>query len=105
VRYPLADRGEKTLRFEEHEIALSVRHAGAFQEQIPLLLGERDSVTLQAEAATVIRAGKRVTVRFSREARAETLETGLAVGPLRVVVLVLRARDRLDYVFVMPGGP
>jgi hypothetical protein len=97
VRYPLGGRGEKTVRFEEKSIRVGVDHEGAFREQIPLLLREGESVALQPAGATLSRGGNSVAVHYDQGTRAEVVETGIAVGPRRVVTLVLRARDRLRY--------
>jgi hypothetical protein len=97
VRYRLGNRGEKTLRFEDESIGVSVEHQGAFREQIPFLLREGESVALRPDGATISRGGKSVAVRYDQGTRAELVETGIAVGPRRVVTLVLRARDGLRY--------
>jgi hypothetical protein len=97
IRYPLADRGEKTLRFEEQEIVVSVQHAGTFREQIPLLVSGDDSLRVEPTSVSLTRGGKNVSVSFDESAVAEAVATGLSVGPRRVVTLVLRCRDRLTY--------
>jgi hypothetical protein len=54
---------------------------------------------LKVEPALVslTRAGTKLSVRLDQGAVAAAVETGLPVGPRRVVTLVLRARDRLTY--------
>ena len=99
VRYGLGRRGDKTLRFEPRTLRVDVRHAGAFREQIPLLLAPEEKLTVSRGEATLRRAGQRIAVRFDPSARAEAAETGQSVGLRRVVVLTLSAQDRLAYRF------
>jgi hypothetical protein len=103
VRYGLGDRGTKTLRFQERRIEVSVRHAGAFREQIPLLLAAGESVRLLPGRASLSRGGKGVAVRFDKGVQAQATQTGLSVGALRVVTLALHARDTLEYSLEVPG--
>jgi hypothetical protein len=43
-------------------------------------------------------------IRFSRLAEAKAIETGLQVGPRRVVTLTLQTQDVLTYSFDFWGG-
>lgn len=101
VRYPLGTQGDKTLRFDAQALHVDVRHTGAFREQIPLLLAPGEKIALTRGGATLTRGGRRIAVRFDPAARPDTAETGLSVGPLRVVVLTLNAHDRLAYRFLV----
>jgi hypothetical protein len=42
VKYPLADKGEKSIEFREDEIVVTVRHPGKFSEVVPCLQGGDD---------------------------------------------------------------
>jgi hypothetical protein len=42
VKYPLADKGEKSIEFREDEILVTVRHPGKFTEIVPCLQGGDD---------------------------------------------------------------
>ncbi len=67
VEYPLGD-GEKgntkKVLFTDELIAVEVNHVGAFREQIPLLVREKDRITVNDETVYLERSGVRLAVRF-----------------------------------------
>lgn len=62
-----------------------------------MLVSGDDSLKVQPTLVSLTRGGKNVAVRFDEGALPEAVETGLFVGPRRVVALVLRSRDHLTY--------
>lgn len=65
VEYPLGNGGNgKKVNFTDDLIAVEVSHAGAFREQLPLLVREKDRVVLDDETVYVERNGVRLAVRF-----------------------------------------
>ena len=54
---------------------------------------------MSAGQVTLTRGARVFSITFDPEVRAETLETGLKVGPRRVVTLSVQTRNYLKYVF------
>ena len=97
ARYPLGKAGEKTLRFLDWKINVSVRHAGDFTETLPLLAEKDGELVLAPGRATLKSARGSLSIRFSRTAKASFVESDSRVLSKRLVVLTLRAKDELDY--------
>jgi hypothetical protein len=98
VRYRLGERGVKSLTFDEKEIAVSIDHAGPFEEQVPLLLAPADTlVTSDGQVALVHEGRTRAALHFDRKNRARAVETDLHIASKRVVVVTIAADDRLQY--------
>jgi hypothetical protein len=53
VTYLLGRRGDKTIRFHEDKISVSVNHPGKFSEIIPLLVGKNDHVAIGQSSITL----------------------------------------------------
>jgi hypothetical protein len=97
IKYEFPDQGEKTLTFTESEIVVDVQHSGAFREQIPLVLGNGESLKITPGQVLLRRGTEVFSISFDRQVTAETVDTELKVGPRKVVTLVLQARDSLVY--------
>jgi len=97
VSYALGKTGRKTLTFGEDHIAVDVRHAGAFTEQVPLLLARGAKLRLEKGAAKLSGAGSELAVRAEPAGQADTKELDTVVAGKRIVVLRLPAADRLSY--------
>jgi hypothetical protein len=98
VKYSFSDQGEKVLRFGDKEISVGVHHSGPLRENIPLLVGKNDTLTVKPGEVMLERAGKVFAVKFDPSVLAELLETKTAVGPRRIVTVVLKSKDDLVYV-------
>jgi hypothetical protein len=99
VKYRFSDQGEKTITFGDREIVVDVHHSGRLQENIPLLVGVDDKLTVKAGEVVLTRAGKVFSIKFDPQTNATTVDTGLKVGPRRVVTVQLRSQDNLSYRF------
>jgi hypothetical protein len=84
IAYALGASGEKTLEFADDGILVSVRHSGEFTEFVPLL-----------------QAGAEGTAGFTKSseppATATSVPTTMEIGPRKVVVWRLKAKDALVY--------
>jgi hypothetical protein len=99
VKYAFPDQGEKMLAFSEQQITVQVQHSGLFREQIPLLVGETDTLKVDSGQVTLTRGGRVFLIKFDPHVKAETVKTELKVGQRRVVTLSLQTRNDLSYVF------
>ncbi len=97
ISYPLGKTGRKTLTFGEDHIAVDVRHAGAFTEQLPLLLARGAKLRLEKGVAKLNGAGSELTVRAEPAGQVGTKELDAVVAGKRVVALRLQAVDTLSY--------
>ncbi|HEY3038575.1 MAG TPA: hypothetical protein VGJ66_07545 [Pyrinomonadaceae bacterium] len=97
VKYSFSDQGEKILTFGERELTVVIDHSAPFREQIPLLVGSNDKLSVGSGELTLVRGRKVLSIKFDPQAQFETIETGLKVGPRRVVTLSLQSRNSLTY--------
>jgi len=84
ITYALGASGEKTLEFADDGIVVSVRHAGEFTEFVPLL-----------QAGVEGTAG--FSLSYEPPATASKVPTANEIGPRKVVVWRLKAKDALVY--------
>lgn len=97
VKYSFSDQGEKILTFGERELTVVIDHSAPFREQIPLLVGSDDKLKVTPGELTLIRGLRILSIKFDPQAQFETIETGIKVGPRRVVTLNLQSRNSLTY--------
>jgi hypothetical protein len=97
VKYRFTDQGDKTITFRDREMIVEVHHSGPLRENIPLLVGIDDKLAVTPGEVLLSRAGKQFAIRFNPETKATTVETGLKVGPRRVVTIQLRSLNDLSY--------
>ena len=97
ARYVFSDQGDKTLTFDARQLTVAVHHSGPLRENIPLLVGPDDALTIRPGEAALTRAGRHFRITFDADTRAEAVETNLTSGPRRVVTLRLTARNSLTY--------
>jgi hypothetical protein len=98
IKYSFPDQGEKTLTFNDRQLTVEIQHSGPFREQIPLLIGKGDSLEIGPAEVRLVRQDKSLAITFD-QAKVDTIETGLMVGPRRVVTLSLQTQNRLTYSF------
>jgi hypothetical protein len=97
VKYTFSDQGEKVLRFDPRQLTVEVDHSGLMREQIPLLVGTGDKLELAPGKARLTRGNKTFSITFDPQVQVEQIETGLNVGPRKVVTLSLQSRNSLTY--------
>jgi hypothetical protein len=97
IKYSFSDQGEKILTFGERELTVVIDHSAPFREQIPLLVGSDDKLKVAPGELTLVRGARVLSIKFDPEAQFEIIETGLKVGPRRVVTLSLQSRSSLTY--------
>ena len=66
---------------------------------VPLLVGPNDKLIVKAGEVTLMRTGKVFSIKFDPQANATTVDTGLKVGPRRVITVQLRSQSNLSYRF------
>jgi hypothetical protein len=97
VKYRFSDQGEKTITFGDRAIVVEVHHSGRLQENIPLLVGRDDKLTVERDEVVLRRAGKVFSIKFDPQTNATTVDTELKVGPRRVITVQLRSQSNLTY--------
>jgi hypothetical protein len=105
VSYGFPDQGEKTLNFGRSGVKVDIRHSGPIREQIPLLVAEGDDLKVAANQVELKRGSRSFVIRLQSEAKAETIETGLRVGPRRVVTILLSSTNELNYTLSFGNTP
>jgi hypothetical protein len=96
VKYRFSDQGDKTITFGD-QVIIEVHHSGPLRENIPLLVGPDDKLEVKPGEILLTRAGKTFAIRFDSQMKTATVETGLKVGPRRVVTVQLQSLNDLSY--------
>jgi hypothetical protein len=97
IRYGFPDQGEKTISFGSSNISVDIQRSGTIREQIPLLVGSRDELKVDAQEIKLKRGAAMFLIRLDSETKGELIETDLRVGQRRVVTLLLRSTNSLRY--------
>jgi hypothetical protein len=103
IRYGFPDQGEKILTFGDSSIAVEIQRSGIIREQIPLLVGEGDDLKVVRNEVHLKRGSHAFVIRLDPQTKAETIDTGLKVGPRRVVTVLLRSTNALKYTMAFGG--
>ena len=103
VSYRVGGQGRKRVTFGESEIRVSVEHRGRLREQLPLLVAEDGTVERKGRTVVLSAGGRPALVIAFDHARVADVRTlASAAGRKTVVVVVLRARGRLEYTLSFP---
>jgi len=97
IRYGFPDQGEKTITFGSSNISVDIQRSGTIREQIPLLVGPRDELKVEAQEIKLKHGAAMFLIRLNSETKVEPIETYLRVGQRRVVTLLLRSTNILRY--------
>ncbi|TDE10525.1 hypothetical protein [Dyadobacter psychrotolerans] len=99
VIYALGSQGEKSLKFDKEQISVTVKHAGAFTETLPLLINEDDKIDLSKPGEISLRKnGETITIIYDDSAKPRLEKTSLKSGTQSVVSVVIETQDKLIYV-------
>ena len=104
VRYGLGGGGEKSLRFEDRAIAVTVRRNGRFTEILPLLEEAEGTISIRGSVAEWRIGGTPLRVRFSPGVRAEMTPNAAQIGRKRLAVLRLETENQLEYRLEFEAG-
>ncbi len=91
VKYSFSQQGEKVLTFSPGQLKVEVDHSGQLREQIPLLVGVGDKLEIVPGKVALTRGSRTFSITFDPQVQAEKLETGLTVGPRKVVTVSLHS--------------
>lgn len=98
ISYPLGTIGNKSLTFGDSQIDVSVDCAGDFTECLPLLKNKSDQIEFVNQGKLKLtKGGTDIVITFSGLTNASLKETAIRSGDQQVVVLYLKAHDRLSY--------
>ncbi|MDF2924890.1 MAG: hypothetical protein K0R57_3804 [Paenibacillaceae bacterium] len=89
--------GSKTVAFAENGLQVEVSHAGAFTEQIPLIIKDGDVIDVQQGIVTVTRGDVVMTVSFDGTATAAVTPRSFNIFGNQLQMLTLAASGSLDY--------
>jgi len=97
ISYALGGAGSKTVAFADEAVEVSVDHPGGFLETLPLLKGDSDALEVSGATATLTRGDFALAISSWGQAELDLVATQRRVGSREVVVLRIRACDRLEY--------
>lgn len=110
-QYALGDSGNKSVRFAEEGITVSINHEGDFVEQLPLLTKTGDGWSQEEGKLLLTRGGVQLEVTFSPEAQIEINPTTYVVQNFEVKTVALKASGSLTYTIriiddsIIPSDP
>jgi hypothetical protein len=105
VTYPLGTRGNKTVEFSDGGLRVTVKHTGAFVEQLPLLLLASDSLDSGEGSVTLRRGDQRIIIHWSAASAPIIERTTERSGDRRVVAISLPATGSLTYDIAFAHAP
>jgi hypothetical protein len=97
ISYPLGNRGQKTLLFNDKGLHVQVEHEGEFTEFIPLLKGTDDQLIVEKERVVLTRGEVTLKITTSKGVSIKEQAAGERSGPYDVMVIQLNANDILTY--------
>ncbi|HKG95466.1 MAG TPA: alginate lyase family protein, partial [Gemmatimonadaceae bacterium] len=97
IEYRLGGHGAKTVVFRELGLHVAVEHAGAFVEQLPLLLLPSDSLSARPGLVELRRGAAWVALRWAPATSARVERTAERSGGRRVVAVAIPATGALTY--------
>lgn len=105
VAYPLPKRGEKKLTFAEDHVSVAIRHAGAFAELVPILLGPADKLEQRPDGVRVLSGTARLTLQAAGAKDCRMQDSSHQAGRKNVRVIRLEAQDELSYTIALANAP
>ncbi|MFE5323205.1 hypothetical protein ACFQ88_31450 [Paenibacillus sp. NPDC056579] len=101
MRYELGAEGEKTVRFGENAIAVTVRHLGRIEEQIPLMVAPGDRMVVEDGEIALYRRDIVLRIQFEGDAVAKLVPKPFHIYTRQMQILTLEAKEALQYTFKM----
>lgn len=95
--YGLGDVGKKTVQFGDGEIVVTVAHAGAFGELLPVLVKAEDDLRVAGRHIYLQRAGRTMAIVFDSDVTVDVQKTDVAHGPFELQRVDVHAQDHLQY--------
>lgn len=95
--YSLGDIGQKSVQFGESQVAVTVEHAGAFTEHVPLLIRAGDTLTVEGKEVRLKRADTTMVIVCDSDVHVEVQKTEVTHGPFELQRITIGASDNLHY--------
>ena len=95
VQYPLGEKGEKTIQFEDDKIVVKIQHAGDFTETIPLLLVQNDDLSMDKNNIKTASGSVRMVLDNAKRVTKKAFDEDL--GPKSCTVVEVEANGNLSY--------
>ncbi len=105
ARYELGTAGEKSLTFGRRGIDVQVKHEGAFEEVLPVLVPEGQRPEVDERRARFDEKGASCEIRFDEGEPARVAETDLVANGKRLFVLTLERKGALRYSLACSNRP
>ncbi|MDA0709878.1 MAG: hypothetical protein O3B73_06695 [bacterium] len=95
--YLLGERGQKVVRFAEDHIEVTVDHAGAFEEHLPLLTRADDRLVVEGHQVRLRRGGEQMVISFFSAMEITRPASDVFHGPFTLNPILVNTNDRLQY--------
>ena len=76
---------------------VTVVHAGAFVEQLPVLVKAGDHLRVDGQHLYLHRSGKTMSIVFDSHVKVDAQKTEVAHGPFELNRVTAQAQDQLQY--------
>lgn len=95
--YGLGSVGQKTVRFDEAEIAVTVAHEGSFLEYMPLLIQSEDTLSIENDQVRLQRSDGTMKLLFGTDVKINVKTTNVTHGPFELRQVIVGAEGHLQY--------
>lgn len=97
MSYVLGTEGEKTVRFGEEDIAVTIRHPDRFEEQIPLMVAPGDRIDVEQGSIVMYRGDIVMRITFEGSTEAKLVPKHFNIYSYQMQMLTLEASHALKY--------
>lgn len=97
IKYGLGTKGEKSVRFEEDGVVVTIRHPEQFEEHMPLMVAPDDQIAVEKGQVVLQRGRLALIIAFDEEAEAALTAQNGGAGRYRLHRLAIAVGDALTY--------
>jgi hypothetical protein len=97
IKYPLGEKGQKTIRFEDDKIVVEVNYPGGFTEILPLMTGSGDHLKIDNNRVQLHSPSNNMQLQLQNANEIEQKTFNEDLGIKSCNVLEVKAKDHLSY--------
>jgi hypothetical protein len=97
IKYPLGEKGQKTIRFEDDKIVVAVNYPGEFTEVIPLMPSSNEQLKTGNNGVQFSNASETMQLELQNAKAIDRKRFNEDLGIKTCTVLEVKAKDHLSY--------